>query len=140
MDERVAADVVIPELGATEAVASEARFRLLVEQSPLVVYTHDGSRPPAMTYVSPQVEQMLGIDPARWLHLQIQTSRPIRCVAQRRVASSPPHRRRHLHRQIDVDRSHQPRPGDHILPNRLTNRRPPIDGFLAFLRPGIDER
>ena len=45
MDERVAADVVIPELGAAEGAASEARFRLLVEQSPLVVYTHDGSRP-----------------------------------------------------------------------------------------------
>jgi len=67
VDERVAADVVIPEMGAAEAAASEARFRLLVEQSPLVVYTHDRSRPPAMTYVSPQVEQMLGIEPARWL-------------------------------------------------------------------------
>jgi PAS domain S-box-containing protein len=66
LDERAAADVVIPELVAPE-VASEARFRLLVEQSPLVVYTHDGSRPPAMTYVSPQVEKMLGIEPARWL-------------------------------------------------------------------------
>ena len=55
MDDRVAADVVIPELVAPE-VASEPRFRLLVERSPLVVYTHDGSRPPAMTYVSPQVE------------------------------------------------------------------------------------
>ena len=68
MDERVAADIVIPEVDAAEeAAASEARFRLLVEQSPLVVYTHDGSRPPAMTYVSPQVEHMLGIEPARWL-------------------------------------------------------------------------
>jgi two-component system NtrC family sensor kinase len=66
LDERAAADVVIPELVAPE-VASEARFRLLVEQSPLVVYTHDGSRPPAMTYVSPQVEKMLGIESARWL-------------------------------------------------------------------------
>ena len=57
------ADVVIPEgVGDPESL-----YRRIVEQGPLVVYTHDGSRPPAMTYVSPQVERMLGIAPDRWL-------------------------------------------------------------------------
>ncbi len=63
MEEQAGADVVIPDGMAS----SESIYRRIVEQSPLVAYTHDGSRPPAMTYVSPQVERMLGIAPARWL-------------------------------------------------------------------------
>ena len=56
-------------IGLSDGVVadSEVAYRRIVEQSPLVVYTHDGSRPPAMTYVSPQVERMLGVPPARWL-------------------------------------------------------------------------
>ena len=64
MPERTKPDLVIPDVDVAE---TEARYRRIVEQSPLVVYTHDGSRPPAMTYVSPHVEQMLGIAPALWL-------------------------------------------------------------------------
>jgi len=64
MDQRAETDIVVPD-GIT--ADSEVVFRRIVEQSPLVVYTHDGSRPPAMTYVSPQVERMLGVSPAHWL-------------------------------------------------------------------------
>ncbi|MGH2640127.1 MAG: PAS domain S-box protein [Actinomycetota bacterium] len=42
-------------------------YRRIVEQLPVVVYTHDGSRPPAMSYVSPQVERMLGVPAERWV-------------------------------------------------------------------------
>ena len=53
-------------IGLSDGVVadSEVAYRRIVEQSPLVVYTHDGSRPPAMTYVSPQVERMLGVPPS----------------------------------------------------------------------------
>ena len=63
MDEQVNVDVVMPE-GLSD---SESIYRRIVEHGPLVVYIHDGSRPPAMTYVSPQVERMLGVAPDRWL-------------------------------------------------------------------------
>jgi PAS domain S-box-containing protein len=64
VDERAVRDVVVPDADIAEG---GARYRKIVEQSPLVVYIHDGSRPPAMTYVSPYVERMLGIAPALWL-------------------------------------------------------------------------
>ena len=64
MKERTKPDLVIPDVDVAE---TDARYRRIVEQSPLVVYTHDGNRPPAMTYVSPHVEQMLGIAPSLWL-------------------------------------------------------------------------
>jgi PAS domain-containing protein len=44
-----------PEAALTEA---EARYRSLVEQIPAVVYADDGE---ATTYVSPQIEQILGV-------------------------------------------------------------------------------
>jgi PAS domain S-box-containing protein len=50
-----------------DAVSDEQRYRRIVEHMPVVVYTHDGSRPPAMSYVSPQVERMLGTSVERWL-------------------------------------------------------------------------
>jgi len=45
------------EAALTEA---EARYRSLVEQIPAVVYADDGD---VTTYVSPQIEQILGVDP-----------------------------------------------------------------------------
>jgi PAS domain S-box-containing protein len=53
--------------GAPIEVADDHRYRRIVEQMPVVVYTHDGSRPPAMSYVSPQVERMLGVSVQRWM-------------------------------------------------------------------------
>jgi diguanylate cyclase (GGDEF)-like protein/PAS domain S-box-containing protein len=62
--------------GRDAAVAlteAEARYRSLVEQIPAVVYSDDGTR---TTYVSPQIEQILGVspqayrdDPDMWLSL-----------------------------------------------------------------------
>lgn len=63
MDQRAEADLALEGKTADADIV----YRRIVEQSPLVVYTHDGSRPPAMTYVSPQVERMLGVSPARLL-------------------------------------------------------------------------
>lgn len=50
-----------------DIVADDRRYRRIVEHMPVVVYTHNGSRPPAMSYVSPQVERMLGTSVERWL-------------------------------------------------------------------------
>jgi diguanylate cyclase (GGDEF)-like protein/PAS domain S-box-containing protein len=62
--------------GRDAAVAlteAEARYRSLVEQIPAVVYADDGA---VTTYVSPQIEQILGVtpdeyraDPDMWLRL-----------------------------------------------------------------------
>ena len=49
-------------------------------------------------------------------------------------------RRRALLRQVDVHRGDQPRPGDHVLPDRLADRRAAVAGRVAELRPGLDER
>jgi diguanylate cyclase (GGDEF)-like protein/PAS domain S-box-containing protein len=58
------------EIALTEA---EARFRSLVEQIPAVVYADDGA---LVTYVSPQIEHILGVtpeaymaDPDMWLRM-----------------------------------------------------------------------
>ena len=47
--------------------AAEARYRQLVETGPGVVYVHDGRQvPAALTYVSPQVVDLLGYPLERW--------------------------------------------------------------------------
>jgi PAS domain S-box-containing protein len=52
---------------AEEALrAAEARYRTLVEQLPLVTYAVD-LKSRAVIYVSPQIEELLGYPPARWL-------------------------------------------------------------------------
>ena len=47
--------------------ASEARYRTLVEQVPAVVYVDSNDEHPRSLYVSPQVTEILGIPPARYL-------------------------------------------------------------------------
>ena len=64
MDEPMRSERVLAD---TDPSRTDDRYRTIVERLPLVVYTHDGGRPPAMTYVSPQVEGILGIPAARWL-------------------------------------------------------------------------
>lgn len=57
--ERSRADVALAE--------AEDRYRGLVERGPGVVYLHDPSESPAaLTYVSPQVEQLFGYPRSRW--------------------------------------------------------------------------
>ena len=48
-------------------------------------------------------------------------------------------RRRDVLHQIGLHRGDQPRPGDHLLPDRLAARRPAEHGVVAELRPGNDE-
>jgi PAS domain S-box-containing protein len=54
-----------------QAVASlrdaETRYRALVEQLPLVTYVSDIAKPGFSTYVSPQIEGLLGYTPDEWL-------------------------------------------------------------------------
>jgi diguanylate cyclase (GGDEF)-like protein/PAS domain S-box-containing protein len=45
---------------------AEARYRLLVEQTPAVTYVDDLGSPNAAIYMSPQVEAMLGYAPDEW--------------------------------------------------------------------------
>jgi len=47
--------------------AAEARYRALVEQIPAIVYTADFGADGAWSYVSPQIEQILGYTPAEWM-------------------------------------------------------------------------
>jgi PAS domain S-box-containing protein len=46
---------------------SEAKFRRLVEHLPAVVYMNQAIATSASTYVSPQIESMLGYTPEEWL-------------------------------------------------------------------------
>ena len=59
----------------------------------------------------------------------------LRHVGQRIVAAHRQHCRRHLHYQDRQHRGHQPRPGDHVHPNRLPATRPALHGLVAQLRP-----
>ncbi len=53
-----------------KAPGDEARFRALVEHLPAIVYLRepsgDRARPSRITYVSPQVEHVLGVEPREW--------------------------------------------------------------------------
>ncbi len=46
---------------------AEERYRLLVEQSPVMVYQAPADGVAEMAYVSPQIERLLGYTPAEWL-------------------------------------------------------------------------
>src|SRR3954468_19608540 len=47
--------------------AAEARYRALVEQIPAIVYTADFGADGAWSYVSPQIEEILGYTPGEWM-------------------------------------------------------------------------
>jgi PAS domain S-box-containing protein len=47
--------------------ASEVRYRTLVEQIPAIIYQADTSSKSATSYVSPQIEAILGFTPAEWM-------------------------------------------------------------------------
>ncbi len=50
------------------------------------------------------------------------------------------HRGRPVHRALDVHRGDQPRSRDHVLPDRLADRRPTEHGFVDSLRPRQRQR
>ena len=56
-------------------------------------------------------------------------------VGQRAAAAHREDRRRHLRHQIDAHRGDQPRPGDHVHPDRLPAAGPAEHGRVAQLRP-----
>jgi diguanylate cyclase (GGDEF)-like protein/PAS domain S-box-containing protein len=47
--------------------AADARYRQLVEQIPAVTYIAEFQEDAPLLYISPQIEDLLGIPPARWL-------------------------------------------------------------------------
>jgi PAS domain S-box-containing protein len=47
--------------------AAEAKYRTLVEQVPLATYINSTGMPVRTTYMSPQIEEMLGYPVSRWL-------------------------------------------------------------------------
>jgi PAS domain S-box-containing protein len=46
---------------------AEARYRTLVEQLPVIIYTADINAESSTNYVSPQIETILGFSPSEWL-------------------------------------------------------------------------
>jgi PAS domain S-box-containing protein len=46
---------------------AEAKYRALVEQLPLATYVNSAGLPLQTTYMSPQIETMLGYPAAKWL-------------------------------------------------------------------------
>jgi len=58
---------MVQEMASRELAASEAKYRTLVEQTPLVTYIASLDKLGSRLYISPQVERMLGFEPPRWL-------------------------------------------------------------------------
>ncbi len=71
---------------------------------------------------------------ARRFAVRLLAAWPVRHVGLRLVAAYGPGRRRPLHRPIDAHRRDQPRPCDHVLPDRLADRRPPQHRRVGALR------
>src|SRR5687767_4063476 len=49
---------------------AEARYRTMIEHAPVVVYSWDHTPGPGesvMSYISPQIERLVGFAPQRWL-------------------------------------------------------------------------
>ena len=75
-----------------------------------------------------------GVAAARRVAVRVQPSRCQRHLGQRSAATHRQGRRRPLHRPLDVHGGHQPRSGDHVLPERIADRRPPEHGRVGALR------
>ena len=75
----------------------------------------------------------------RRFQVQVRPARPERRLGQRAVAAHGSRRRSAVLRQVDVHRGHQPRSGDHVLPNRRAIGRPAKHRLLAVVRPGHRE-
>ena len=77
---------------------------------------------------------------ARRVAVRVQPARGKRHLGQRSPASHREDRGRTVHRPLDVHRRDQPRPRDHVLPDRLADRRPSQHGLVDSLRVGQRQR
>ena len=71
------------------------------------------------------------------LDLQVRPAWRVGHLGQRALAAYGQDGRRPLLHPLRLHRGDQPRPGDHLLPDRLADRRAAVDGVLAELRPGL---
>ncbi len=78
--------------------------------------------------------------PARRIAVRVQPARQERHVGERPAAAHGGDRRRPLHRPIDVHGGDQPRSGDHVLPDRLTDRGAAEPRIVDSLRPRQRQR
>ena len=62
--------------------------------------------------------------PDRRLAVQVRAARQVGHLGQRAAAAHGEDRRRAVHRQVDAHRGDQPRPGHHLLPDRIAAGRP----------------
>ena len=75
-----------------------------------------------------------GVAAARRVAVRIQPARRERHLGQRSAAAHRQGRRRPVHRPLDVHRGDQPRSGDHVLSERIADRRPAEHGRVGALR------
>ncbi len=71
---------------------------------------------------------------ARRSAVRVRAARPQRHLGVRPAAPHRRHRRRSVPRPLDVHRGHQPRPGHHLLPERVADCRPPQHRRVGALR------
>ena len=80
------------------------------------------------------------VSAAGGIAVRVQPARGERHMGERSAARNGEDRGRPVHRPIDVHRSDQSRPGDHVLPDRLADRRPAEHGLVDSLRVGQRQR
>ena len=80
------------------------------------------------------------VSAARGIAVRVQPAWGQRHMGQRSAAPHREDRGRAVHRPLDVHRGDQPRSRDHVLPDRLADRRPAEHGLVDSLRAGQRQR
>ncbi len=102
---------------------------------------YQGTQIPDSVRKGQRVAQTMGqsIAAGRALAVRVRAARQVGHVGQRAAAAHREDRRRHHRHQDDEHRGDQPRPGDHVHPDRLSAAGPAEHGRVAQLRPGQRE-